>query len=82
MGLADQSRWRSSLLRTADNVAFPALAAAIACFADGSHPGARALRTCECCARGCARPTADEALALGLAWRGSQAWVREVALSL
>lgn len=77
MGLADQSPWRSSLLRTADNLLFRhwlldrgSLTARI------QGRGRFAVRVLR---QGRASPTADEALALGLA-SGVHTWVREVAL--
>ncbi len=78
MQLADQPRWRGSLLRTADGLPFRhwlldrgSLTARI------QGRGRFAVRVLR---QGRARPTADEALALGLAG-GVNAWVREVALS-
>lgn len=78
MSFPKQQGWRSRLLRTADNRLFRqwlvdrgSLTARIQ--AQGRF-AVRVLR------QGRARPTADEALALGLS-DGVHAWIREVALS-
>jgi chorismate--pyruvate lyase len=73
-----EQRWRSSLLRTVDNVAFlPWLRDRASLTARIQARGRFALRVLR---QGLARPTADEALALGL-MGGEKAWIREVALS-
>ncbi len=74
----DPRRWRNKLLRTADNIAFlPWLRDRASLTARIQARGRFALRVIH---QGLARPTADEARALGLAVE-EQAWIREVALS-
>lgn len=78
MSVATDERWHSHLLRSADNAYFlPWLrdrGSLTARLEVSGHFAVRVLR------QGLGRPTADEALALGIA-RDAPAWVREVALS-